>query len=110
MSSVDDLSSVERRYLLDKILTPSEKTMLAKRLAILQELGKGGTYEEIENRYKVISITVSRMSSILRGSPQLLAILSKIDRALRKERVPKSTPRRGYGSRTIAGTKRIFGL
>ena len=101
---------MERKYFLDKILTPAEKIMLAKRLAILQDLGKGATYEEIENRYKVISTTVSRMNKILRRSPKILPILVKVGIASRKRERRKLPPRRGYGSRTIVGTKRIFGV
>ncbi len=107
-SALGKLSAEDRAVFLDKLLTPQEKTMLAKRLAILMELGKGTTYEIIQERYNVISTTVSRMSTILRDSLRLLGILSKIDSSVGKKKKPK--PRRGYGSRTIPGTKRIFGL
>jgi len=109
--AVNDLDSHERLYFLDKLLTPTEKLMLAKRLAILEELGKGTNYETIAERYKVITNTIGRMSNILRSSSKLLPVLSKIDAARWQRGKKKSPPVRSVaGSRTMAGTKRILGL
>jgi len=109
-SALNKLSETERVVFLDKLLTPTEKTMLAKRMAILSELGKGTTYEKVEEKYNVISATVSRMSTLLKTTPKLLEVLSKIDDSVGRKTKGKPTPKRVYGSRTIAGTKRIFGI
>lgn len=112
-AAIGALNDQERDYLLDKILTPTEKLMLAKRLAIIKELGKGTDYRTIEDEFKVISNTIGRMSGVLRQSPKLLPIFVKIDAALKKKRASQkkssSSSRRVYGSRTMAGAGRIFG-
>lgn len=81
--AIRQLDDRERVFFLDKILTPTEKVMLAKRLAIIKDLAKGGTYHEISEKHKVISYTIARMSELLRASTvDLLPILRKIDRTI----------------------------
>jgi uncharacterized protein YerC len=118
-----ELDERERVYLVDNLLTPTEKLMLAKRLAVLRELGKGASYETIREKFKVISNTVSRVSNTLRHAPQLLPILGKLDQSkgenknstVKKQNSPKkessqkkNSSRRPMGSRTLAGSKRVM--
>ena len=110
-AAVNALNDQERIYFFSKILTPTEKAVLSKRLVILLELWRGKSYEEIEAKYKVISNTISRMSNALVRSPKLPSILRKISNARHMANRRRSlVSRRISGSRTLAGTKRLLGL
>jgi len=103
----------ECAYLLGKILTPTEKLMVAKRLATLKELRRGSSYVAVNDKLRVVSNTIWRMNDLLQSSPRLSKIIGKIDtssaetRGRRKRGRPKkrqglermrekpSRPRRG---------------
>jgi len=99
------LDERERVYLLDRILTPTEKVMLAKRLAVLEELRKGSTYVKIAKKFRVISTTISRMSSVLQSSPKLPAILGKVNQSPATKR---SVRKRGRQKRPSVPSKIWF--
>ena len=67
------------RKLLDDVLSPSERTMLAKRLSIALLLYKGSDQRAICNTLKVSLGTVSRVSVALqKGSGGYAMVLSAI--------------------------------
>ena len=55
----------EARALLEELLTPTERIMLAKRLGIALMLAKGYSYEEIREVLKVSKPTIGRVSLVL---------------------------------------------
>jgi len=63
-------SSTEAANFIDDLLTPTEKIMLAKRLAIAYLLLKGHSYVEIKDLLKVSTPTIGSVSLLLkiRGS------------------------------------------
>jgi uncharacterized protein YerC len=105
---LNELSDHERAYFLDKLLTRTEMLMLAKRLAILKELGRGSLYEEIERKLKVIPATIARMSSISHQSPKLSIIIGKASTAGSEKKRPSRSAGRVVGSRTLAGARRLL--
>lgn len=115
-AALGKLDAKERVYFLDKILTPTEKLMLAKRLATLKELEGGSSYAKITGKFKIVSNTIWRMSDILQNSPKLRTILGKIDmqkRASNQKKNPKSSPRRrstpkGGQARKVSHPRKIW--
>lgn len=62
--------------LLNDLLTPSEKIMLSKRLAIAYLLGEGKTYAEISKKLKVSFATIGSVKSAkLRGGKGYLTLI-----------------------------------
>jgi TrpR-related protein YerC/YecD len=61
-----DLNTKEQAHsLLDDFLTRTEKTTLAKRLAIAHYLERGRSYENIKNTLKVSSATISTVQRMM---------------------------------------------
>ena len=63
---VDFQDKKQAMFLLDDLLTPTEKIMLAKRLAIAVLLAKGYTYESIQEILRVSRPTIGMVSLSLR--------------------------------------------
>lgn len=104
-AAMNSLTDAERIIFFSQVLTPTELRMLAKRVAILKELKMHRLYHKIWEKYGVMPNTIGRMSNIIyRSGEGFLAVLEKLT-----PRPPKPS-KRSYGSRTAAGTKRIFGL
>ncbi len=63
---IADISSPEKaeKFLRD-FLTSSEYLALSKRLAIIKELDKGSSYQEIKQKVKVSSATIANIQSQL---------------------------------------------
>jgi len=100
--AVNSLTSAERIIFLSQLLTPTELKMLAKRVAILKELKLRKPYHYIWEKYGVMPNTIGRMSNIIYQSGEgFSAILEKLTPK------PPKPSKRSYGSRTMAGTKRI---
>lgn len=55
-------------YLVDDLLTPSEKVMLSKRFSIAFMLLEGYDYDTIQNVLKVSSSTIGRVALWMKGS------------------------------------------
>ncbi len=74
---------------LDDLLTPTEKVMLAKRVAIALMILKGNTYEQIENKLKVSKPTIWKVNTWLgvegKGYRKLLSAVIKEDTQRQKE-------------------------
>lgn len=74
-------TNFEVEILLNDLLTPSEKIMLAKRLAIAFLLMKGQSYAEISKKLKVSFATISLVRSAKlrdgRGYQHLLSVILK---------------------------------
>ena len=104
-AAINSLTGVERIVFLSHILTPTEIKMVAKRLAILKELKRYRTYHKISEKYGVMANTIGRMSNILHQSGEEFSAI--IEKLIPK---PPKPQKRSYGSRTMAGTRRIFGL
>ncbi len=87
-NSLSSLSTKEKIALfLDDLLTPTEKLMLSKRLAIAFMLMKGYDYPSINNRLKVSDQTIwnVKMSLTHRGKGYKMAI----DQIMNKEKWEK---------------------
>jgi len=73
----------------DDLLTPTEKIMLAKRVAIALMILKKNTYEEIKNKLKVSKSTIWKVSTWLsakgKGYRKLLSEIIKMDSDLQNE-------------------------
>lgn len=64
-----------------RILTPTEITMLAKRIEVLKQVNRGSSYSEIRDKLKVTDNTINKMSNILhRASDAFLKILLRLDK------------------------------
>lgn len=64
---------------LDDFLSPTERIVYAKRLAIVVLLEKGNSYEEISQILRVTPSTISKMSTIIKyGNGELKNISVKI--------------------------------
>jgi len=59
----------DTKNFLEDLLSPTEKTMLIKRLAIAILLSKGHTYDEIDQTLKVSRNTIMNVSNFLKHSP-----------------------------------------
>ncbi len=59
----------DAKNFLEDLLSPTEKTMLIKRLAIAILLSKGHTYNEIDQTLKVSRNTIMNVSNFLKHSP-----------------------------------------
>lgn len=70
-------ASHEVRSVLDDLLTDTEQTALAKRLAIATFLEKGRSYENIRETLKVSSATIATVAERM-GNPGLQLALAKI--------------------------------
>lgn len=74
---------------LEDLLTPTEKVMLAKRVAIALMILKGNTYEQIENKLKVSKPTIWKVNTWLgvegKGYRKLLSGVIKTDDRRQKE-------------------------
>lgn len=62
----DSCSKNEAKNLLDDLLTPTEKIMLAKRLSIAILLSKGYTYESIQEIIRVSRATIADVNTSLK--------------------------------------------
>jgi len=75
------------KVFLELILSPTEKERIAKRVAILKELRRGSSYEEIKKNLDVSDNTIAQMSNALRQAPsQALRI---IDELIKQELIEK---------------------
>jgi uncharacterized protein YerC len=97
---------------LDELLTPTEKIMLAKRLAIAFLLDKNYDYRTIMSILKVSTATVSsvnkqyahngrgykRVIAMMQSSEQWKQVLNRLDVTLEEVFSPKAWHRRVYGS------------
>jgi len=83
----DSLASLSKRSDIEKflfsLLSPVEKTMLAKRLGIAILLAKGYSQDEIKNILKVSQETISRVNMVLNYKGEGYEMVIK--RAIRKE-------------------------
>ena len=76
---LSDLGTKQQaKALLEDFLTPTEKTTLAKRLAIAHYLERGRSYENIKNTLKVSSATISTVQRTMH-SPGFDLLLQKIN-------------------------------
>ena len=72
-------TSEEVEVLLNDLLTPSEKIMFSKRLAIAFLLNEGKTYSEISKKLKVSFATINQVkSSKLRGGSGYQYLVEKL--------------------------------
>lgn len=83
----DSLAGLSKRSDIEKflfnLLSPVEKTMLAKRLGIAILLAKGHSQDEIKNILKVSQETISRVNMILRYKGEGYEMVIK--KAMQKE-------------------------
>lgn len=64
------------------LFSSSEKTMIAKRIAIILMLIKGRTYQQISTKLKVSQSTIGKMAEVVAGADQVfLAEFRKIARS-----------------------------
>lgn len=104
-ASMNFLTDAERIVFFSRVFTPTEIKMFAKRVVILKELKMRKPYHQIWKKYGVMPNTIGRMSNIIHRSGEgFSTILGKL---IFKPPRPR---KRSYGSRTMAGTKKIFGL
>ncbi|MDO8487105.1 MAG: YerC/YecD family TrpR-related protein, partial [Candidatus Curtissbacteria bacterium] len=68
----------EIQMFLHDLLSPTERTMLAKRLAIAALLLKGHTYESVMDILKVSNPTVAKVSLTLNLNPGYKIVINKI--------------------------------
>ncbi|HEY4519724.1 MAG TPA: Trp family transcriptional regulator [Candidatus Paceibacterota bacterium] len=61
MDSITSPHIIDRRGVLQTLLTPTEKIMLAKRLTVIAMLERDRGYEEIETRLNVSRSTILRL-------------------------------------------------
>jgi len=71
-------SQNEIQAFLADLLSPVERTMVAKRLAIAVFLEKGYSYNSIKNILKVSATTIAKISLILSGNKGYKLAISKI--------------------------------
>lgn len=74
-------SRAHAQLFLDDILYPTEKIMVAKRLAIASLLLKNYDYESIKNILKVSQGTVSKVALTLKFNKGYTTIINKIQRS-----------------------------
>jgi len=67
----------------DNFFSPTEKIMLAKRLAIAVLLAKGSDYQSIKNTLRVTSGTVSKVNLLMKGKNNGLNIA--VEEVLKKD-------------------------
>ena len=67
----------------DNFFSPTEKVMLAKRLAIAVLLAKGNDYQSIKNTLRVTSGTISKVNLLMKGKNNGLNIA--VEEVLRKD-------------------------
>ena len=83
---VDLKDAQEVQDFLEDLISPSEKIMLVKRLAIAILLSKGYTYEAIDNTLKVSRPTINRVSFWLKhGKSGYQRAISGIVKQKKKE-------------------------
>ena len=97
-------SEKDRALLCSDLLTPTERIMLAKRLAIICMLGEGYPFEEIQEVLRVSPSTVGRLWSAMQNGKY-----TQIIRIIRKRKLSNSIvgfietllsiPRPRHGSR-----------
>ena len=64
---LDKLTPGERKFFLERFLTPTELEMLSKRLAVLKEVAdEKKSYGEIKERFKVNQATIANLRNSLR--------------------------------------------
>lgn len=73
----DTRNSKEIGILFDDLLTESERTAMAKRLAIAVYLDKGRSYENIKDNLKVSSATIAAVAESM-GNPGIQKALNMI--------------------------------
>ncbi len=107
---------------LDEFLSPIEKTVLAKRLAIAVLLAKGNEYSEIRQILRVTPITISKVSLRMKyGSGFLKKIAERVansddNKALIQELVGifdvpiKGVPRSEYHKKVHGRNEKIYRL
>lgn len=104
---IDLKDGQEVKDFLEDLLSPSEKIMLVKRLAIAILLSKGYTYEAIDNTLKVSRPTINRVSFWLKhGKSGYQKAILKILKQKKKEELidkieeilTKLSPPKAYGS------------
>ena len=71
-------SEKEIRLFLNDLLSPTEKTMLAKRLAIAALIMKGYTYDDIKDLLKVSQETIAKVSLSVRANSGYQVAIGKI--------------------------------
>ncbi len=108
IKTISDLKSDEEiRNFIEDLLSPSEKLMLIKRLAIAILLSKGYTYDAIDATLKVSRPTIMRVSISLKfGKSGYQQVVEKIVKRQKKEQLLdtieelliKLTPPKTYGS------------
>ncbi len=83
---VDLKNEADARSFLEDLLSPTEKIMLVKRLAIAVLLTKGYTYDEIDNTLKVSRSTIMNVSYWLKhGNTGYLKAVDRIMQQQKKE-------------------------
>ncbi|MBI2028315.1 MAG: hypothetical protein HYT07_01775 [Candidatus Levybacteria bacterium] len=83
---VDIRTPGEAKNFIDDLLSPTEKIMLIKRLAIAVLLAKGKTYDEIDDTLKVSRATIMRVSFWLKnGKSGYRKVVDSILKAQNKE-------------------------
>lgn len=71
-------SDEEIKLFLNDLLSPTERTMIAKRLAIASLLAKGHTYDVIKDLLKVSQETVAKVSIAMSQSSGYISTINKI--------------------------------
>ena len=85
---VDIKTSTEAKNFIDDLLSPTEKIMLMKRLAIAVLLTKGKTYEYIDHTLKVSRATIMTVSLWLKhGKGGYIKAVDDILKAQNRERL-----------------------
>lgn len=83
---VDIKTRLDAQAFIDDLLSPTEKIMLVKRLAIAVLLAKGKTYDEIDDVLKVSRATIMRVSFWLKnGKNGYRKVVDAILKAQNKE-------------------------
>lgn len=73
----DTRNPQEVAEVLDSLLSPAERTVVAKRLSIAVFLDKGRSYENIKNTLKVSSATIASVQADM-GKPGFQLALQKV--------------------------------
>lgn len=89
---------------LDDVLSPTEKTMIAKRLFIAILLARGFTYEQIEGTLKVSSPTVRNVNIALKHGKY--GYVNAINKIVRHEKVQAFLDVVGEGFLQLASRRR----
>jgi len=103
--AMNSLTDAERIIFFSRVFTPTEIKMFAKRVSILKELKKRKPYQQIRETYGVMPNTIGRMSNIIHRSGEAFSTI--LEKLISKPTKPR---KKSHGSRTMAGTKKIFGL